>query len=96
MWLWAGPAEDHLGIVFEAPEVEAGVGAVGGPGRATGFNLFGFEAELRRIEAAEAFLDSEIEGGEDIGASEIEHEDHLDGPEPDAFDGGEFADDLFI
>src|SRR6185312_3410295 len=48
------------------------------------------------VGALNSLLDSEIEIRENVGAAETEHEEHLRGPAPYAFDRGESCDDVVI
>jgi len=53
----------------------------------------GFEAEKGK---GEALADAEVRGGQDVGATEAEDEQHFDGPFADASDLGEVLDDVGV
>src|SRR5215469_14438074 len=97
--------EDHcfaVGQVAGAPHVPACYGAPGFPAFAAFVHLvwFGevhggdFVGGLELAEGeGEAFADSVVGDGEDVGAAEAEDEEHLDGPATDSADLREVLDD---
>jgi hypothetical protein len=79
-----------------APHVPGGDGAVGGP---FGADFGGFGGLWRGFEVVadlHAFLDAEVADGEDVGAAEVGHEEHVGGPLADAFYGDEVGDDFVV
>lgn len=79
-----------------APAVPAGDRGVGAPGGADFLGL-GFRGEIGEgVEVAHGGADAEVADGEDVGAAEGEHEEHLRGPAADSFDLDEFGDHRFV
>src|SRR6266851_159912 len=73
------------GALEGSPHVPACDGAVGAPALAEGQKFLGLV--LLAVSYGPTLLHSEVVDGEDVGAAEIEDEEHLDGPGADAADG---------
>ena len=76
-------------IVEASPEVPAGDGRPGLPGGGDALHFGGFGKVFERPGALHGGADAEVGRRQDVGAAEGEHEEHLGGPDADAFDAGE-------
>src|SRR6266851_1361179 len=84
------------GALAGAPHVPTGDGAIGAPALAEGEELLGRGHVLLAVGDGPALPDPEVVDGENVGAAEPEDQKHLDGPGPDAADGDEAFDELFV
>jgi hypothetical protein len=75
--------------VCGAPEVQSGGGAMGTPSFAEAFELFGFGEFAFFVSDLESAADAEVVNGQNVGAAEVENQEHFGGPAPDAFDLGQ-------
>ena len=67
---------------------------LGGCGEEIGGELGrGFQAEEGE---GETLADAEVRGGQDVGATKAEHQEHFDGPFTDAADLGEVVDEVLV
>jgi hypothetical protein len=78
------------------PHVPAGDGAVGSPLFAEGQEFLGFGHVLLAVGDGPALFYPEVVDGEDIGATQIENQEHLDSPGADAADRDQTLDELFV
>src|SRR6266849_2559066 len=75
-----------------SPHVPTRDGAVRAPAFPEGQEFLGLGHVFLAVGYGPAFLHAEVVDGEDVGAAEIEDEEHLDGPGADAADGVEALD----
>jgi hypothetical protein len=83
------PFFSAAGHLFGGGEVGLGDDAFASEGSG-GEGVFALEGEV------EAFADSVIGDGEDVGTAEAEHEEHFDGPAADAADFDQAGDDVVV
>src|SRR6266581_2535310 len=84
------------GALAGAPHVPTGNGAVRTPALAESQEFLGRGHVLFAVGDGPALPDAEVVDGENVGAAEPEDQKHLDGPGPDAADGDEAFDELFV
>jgi len=88
---------ETVASAFEgAPHVPACDGAIWAPTLSKGEELLGLRHVLLAVGDRPAFFDAEVVDGEDVGAAEAEDQKHFNGPGPDAADGDEALDKLFV
>jgi hypothetical protein len=88
---------DFVAGAFEcAPHVPTGDGAIGTPLFAEGEEFLRLGHAFLAVGDGPTFFYAEIVDGEDVGAAEIEDEEHFDGPSADAADGDEAFDEFIV
>jgi len=84
------------GALAGAPHVPTGDGAVRAPAFAEGENFLGFGHVFFAVGDGPAFFDAEVVDGEDVGAAEMEDQEHFYRPGADAADGDEALEEFFV
>src|SRR6266581_8916593 len=84
------------GALAGAPHVPTGDGAIGAPALAESEEFLGLGHVLFAVGDGPTLPNAEVVDGENVGAAEAEDQKHLDGPGPDAADGNEAFDELFV
>lgn len=85
-----------FGGVGGAPQIPGGGGAVGTPALAELEQGLGLGQGSFTVGDAEAVAHAEVVHGQDVGATELENEEHFDGPTAHAADLGQAGDDFVV
>src|SRR5690606_7389499 len=84
------------GLVGDAPQVQAGVGAVRAPTLAAGSEFLRLGHLRKLVDGLGALADAQVVHRQDVRAAEAEHQHHFHGPAPDAADRHQRGDDRVL
>src|ERR1039457_6335856 len=103
---WASACPSHrrsdrarlqVGVAFQAaPEIPTGHGAIRPPSLGHLLHFLRSRERFQIVGFADSVADAQIPGGQDVAALQGEDQEHVGGPDADAFDLGEAEDDLVV
>src|ERR1017187_10725674 len=87
----------QVGVAFQAaPEVPTGYRAVGAPAAGHPLHFVSGGEGFQIVGFADGVADAQVARGQDVGPLQGEDQEHVSGPDADAFDLGEAEDDLVV